>query len=396
MTPPTRPQNAATPAGSALGPGSYAGPLVFERGFRPFFLLAGLAGVVFIPVWLLILQGGIEPTLALEPQRWHAHEMAFGFFGAAMAGFLLTAVPNWSGCPPLRGGTLALLGGFWLLGRLAMGLGGDLPFPAVLAADLLFWAYLLVRIGAQVRLAVGYHNYPVVLALALMMTAAGSDHLGLPGAEAGLQVLTLLVALIGGRIVPNFTRNWLQARKAEALPVPPGWLDHGSLVLHLVAGLCWVFALPGAGWLLAATGLAHGVRLTRWQGLATLAEPLLAILHLGYLGVAAGLVGLGLARETAWIAETDALHGLAIVGLAVMAAAVMTRATLGHSGAQLTAGALTVALYALILLGGGLRLAAGLMETHWQALIWAAGGAWTLGFALFLIGYAPLMVRRRQ
>ncbi|MGB0681965.1 MAG: NnrS family protein [Magnetovibrionaceae bacterium] len=366
---------------------------VLDRGFRPFFLLTGASGVLLIPLWLAMVSGRLDLPTALDAGRWHAHEMTFGLIAAAMAGFLLTAVPNWTGKPPVRGLWLLVLAGLWLSGRLVLGLGGGLPLPVVLAVESGFWVVLLFLLFRQVKGAAPHHNYPVVASVAFLWAAAMADFSGLPGSEAGLQLYGLLVALIGGRIVPNFTRNWLRARGHDKLPAEADRWDAAALVLHAIAVVAYFFDPAFGAGFLVATAVAHGLRLARWCGLSTLSEPLLAVLHIAYAGLALGLAVLGLSHAgLIGLAETEALHLFVIAGLVLMVAAVITRATLGHAGRPLKADRVTMVIYGLILLGAGARVTAGLLPEYWMSLIAAAGLGWTLAFGLYLWRYGPLLL----
>jgi uncharacterized protein involved in response to NO len=218
------------------------------------------------------------------------------------------------------------------------------------------------------------------------------------GTRAGMAVLIVLITLVGGRIVPSFTRNWLAKRSPEGLPAPFGRFDKLALALSLTA-LAGFLAVPTAaatGWLCLAAGIVHAVRLGRWRGWRTLAEPLVTILHVGYLFVPVGFLLLGgsiLAPDA--MPRAAALHAFLAGAVGVMTLAVMTRASLGHAGRPLHAGAGPVLFYLAIVGAAVSRIAAGFMPSS-RALLHLAAAAWIAAFALFTIVYGPLLARRRR
>jgi uncharacterized protein involved in response to NO len=348
---------------------------LFAAGFRPFFLLGAAWAAIAVPVWLTAYVHGYAPPGTLPAMFWHAHEMVYGFGMAALAGFLLTAIPNWTGRLPLRGMPLALLAGLWLAGRIALLVPGaallDLAFPAVLTA----------AVARELVAGRNWRNLPMLAALALLFAGNLLFHLGVyAGLRLGVATLLMLIALVGGRIVPSFTRNWLaKFRRGARLPAPESGVDRGALFVTLVALAAWVVSV--APWLLVVAGIALGVRLARWRGLATWREPLLLILHVGYGWLALGLVLLGLEAPAA-------LHALAVGAIGTMTLAVMTRATLGHTGRALSADRATCAIYVLVTLAAVLRLAG-----PWTGAlaISLSGLAWSAAFALFAIHYGRFL-----
>jgi len=378
----------------------------FSAGFRPFFLLAGIWAAAAVPIWLAAYVHGYAVGGALPAMIWHAHEMVYGYGMAAVTGFLLTAVPNWTGRLPLRGTALALLGALWLAGRVALLASGWIGAAAAAAIDLAFPAVLVPVIAREVTAAKSFHNLPVVAILGALFCGNLLVHLhaldvaytGALGNRIGVATLLLLIALIGGRIVPSFTRNWLAKHRPEGrMPAPHSALDWICLALAAIGLVAWA-AAPGAAATPAlelAAGLALAVRLARWRGLATLREPLLFVLHAGYAWLAAGLALNGLNGFLGWLPPGAPLHALTIGAIGTMTLAVMTRASLGHGGRPLAAGAGTTAAYALVTLAAVLRVAASLAGALTVVVIAAAGLAWSAAFALFVILYAPILIRRR-
>jgi uncharacterized protein involved in response to NO len=218
------------------------------------------------------------------------------------------------------------------------------------------------------------------------------------GAHLALAVAATLIALIGGRVTPSFTRNWLAKEKGSPFPAPFGTVDKAAVALTLVSMLAWAF-LPeevASGVLLLAAGVAQALRLARWQGQRTLAEPLVTILHLGYLWLVLALFALGASvLVPEWMPPSPALHALTAGAVGTMTLAVMTRATLGHTGRPLTADTATRIIYALAILGAAVRVAAGWLPTDYAETAGIGGAIWAAAFLLFAIKYGPYLLRRR-
>lgn len=380
-----------------------AWPLV-SAGFRPFFLAAGLWACIAMVLWVSMLHGILVLPTAFGPITWHFHELLFGFIAAAMAGFLLTAIPNWTGRLPLQGWPLASLALLWLLGRMAVAVSAWIGPAAAMAVDLSFLAAFAFFVGREIVAGRNWRNLPVVVAVVLLVAANAMIHLGAfglalweeSGKRLGLSIVVMLISLIGGRIIPSFTANWLRRREADDLPAPFGRFDTATLAISLIALLIWVIVglttVSGAALIIAAS--AHAVRLARWSGGATKQEPLLWILHLGYAWLP---VGLALSGAAAWFPDlaTLAVHALTVGAMATMIVAVMTRASLGHSGRPLTAGRGTLGVYLLVLASGLARVVAPFLEAaHYAPALDLAATAWIAAFALFSVLYAPLYLRR--
>jgi uncharacterized protein involved in response to NO len=382
------------------------GPAILEEGFRPFFLAAGLWAVTSLLLWLGALRGSFPLASEFDPLTWHAHELVFGFALAAVAGFLLTAIPNWTGRMPLQGAPLALLVLAWAAGRVAVA-GSSLigAGPAALI-DLSFTAAMLSVVLREVVAGRNWRNLPMAGALTLLLAANALVHaeaLGWTttaslGNRAGVAVLVMLISLVGGRIIPSFTRNWLVKRKVERLPASFGAIDRLALLATAAALMLWIAGAPDGptGIVLLAAGALASLRLGRWQGLRVLREPLLWILHLGHLWLAAGLVLLGAARLWGAIPESAGLHALTAGAIGTMTLAVMTRAARGHTGRPLTSDAATTSAYLLVTAGAALRVASGLLLPETGAtLLSFAGIAWIAAFATFVVAYArPLTMPR--
>ena len=383
-------------------PPPYAGPAVFAAGFRPFFLAAGVWAVVALALSVLTVSGAVDLPVA-DPIFWHFHEMLFGYVAAAVAGFLLTAVPNWTGSLPVRGRPLIALTALWLAGRAAMLASPLIGEVAAAAVDLAFLAAMFGFALREIVAAGNRRNLPIVVAVFLLLLANAASHGHAVGAidslevavRLGVGVMAALVMLIGGRVTPSFTRNWLVKQGSDRLPAPFGAVDKAAIVVT-VAGLAgWAAGAPPplTGGLLALAGLLNVVRLSRWQGRRAAAEPLLLVLHVGYLWLAAGL-GLAAAAAYGLVAEIAAIHGLAAGAVGTMTLAVMSRATLGHTGRALHAGPALTAAYVLVSLAALTRVAAAVASASHGPLLHVSALAWIAAFALFLFVCGPMLLTR--
>jgi uncharacterized protein involved in response to NO len=278
----------------------HAGPEFLKEGFRPLFMAAGIWAALAAPLWVAVWTGVISYDGAFAPQVWHIHEMMFGFIAAAVGGFTLTAVPNWAGRLPVRGLPLAGLALFWLAGRVAVWFSASIGPIATAAIDLLYLTALVLFVANEIFAGRNWNNAPVLVALALLAGANGLFHLEAAEiAETGdiairlsIAVMALLIALIGGRVVPSFTRNWFTKNDGPEIAGPMVGLDRIVLVVSIVALTAWT-ALGGGqavGAGLAIAGLLNLARLPRWRGWATIGEGLVLILHVGYLWLAIGLI----------------------------------------------------------------------------------------------------------
>ncbi len=384
----------------------HPGPVILSAGFRPFFLVSAIWAAVAIPLWLAVYAGGLAVPSLLPPLVWHVHEMVFGFAAATVAGFLLTAIPNWTGRMPLQGWPLAILVVLWAIGRIAVVLSADIGAPAAALADLSFPAVFLGVVGREIRAGRNWRNLPMLAALSLLL--AGNllvhlDALGIAdtadlGNRIGLVTLLMLISLMGGRIIPSFTHNWLtKTHPAIKPPIPEGGFDRAVLVATALALAAWAFA-PDAlitAWATLVAGGAVALRLSRWRGLRTIQEPLLLILHIGYAWLALGLLLLGLDLPSEFLPPTAALHALTVGAVGTMTLAVMTRATLGHTGRPLLAGPGTRTIYLLITLAALLRVLSPLAGDAASLVLSVAGAAWSGAFGLFAILYGAALARPR-
>ena len=387
--------------------GTFRGPVLFSYAFRPFFLAAALWAVVDVAVWMgLFAHGGALPS-RFDTLSWHIHEMLFGFVMAAIAGFLLTAVANWTGRPPVRGMLLAVLVLLWALGRLACWYSALIPAPLAILADL---ALPLLLAAVVAREVVAARNWRNIVMVAPVLVLAGANLLmyceaiGGPvaaglGWRLGVAAILVLISAIGGRIIPAFTRNWL-AKTGQPGPAPHGAVDRLALATLHIALLLWAFFpdFSGSGAMLLLAALFNGWRLSRWRGGKTCAEPMLLILHVGYGWLVFGVALLGLVAS-GWplpiaVPVSAALHSLTAGTIGTMILAVMTRVSRGHTGRALTADTVTVIIYLLISAAAVTRVLAAF--GIWNiALLMVAALLWAGAFLLFLVAYGPLLLQPR-
>ncbi len=382
---------------------AHRGPAVFSVGLRPFFLFSALWSAIAAPLWLYAFLSGGPVGLG-----WHVHEMLFGYTGGIVVGFLLTAVPNWTGRLPVVGTPLALLFGLWLAGRaamLAMALNADLAsevWPLII--DGLFLFAMAGVVWREVLAGKNWRNVPVAVMVTLFALANAGFHLeaGAGGVanlstRLGLAVVALLIAVIGGRVTPSFTRNW-QTKRGGPMPAVSGRLDVLTLVVTAAGLVAWSVAPthPAAGALLLASGGLNLVRLVRWRGDATMAEPLVWILHLGYLWLAAGLLFTGLSvAAPGLVPPSVGVHALTAGAIGVMTLAIMTRASRGHTGRPLAAGRVEVLIYVLINAAALSRVTGGLLPTLYQPLLMVSAGLWSAAFLTFVVGYGSMLLSPR-
>jgi uncharacterized protein involved in response to NO len=377
-------------------------PPLLTAGFRPFFLAAATWAAASLAVWLSLMAGDVQLPSTFDPLTWHIHEMLFGFVMAAVGGFLLTAIPNWTSRAPVSGTPLAVLVSLWVLGRIACLFSAMVPGWLAPIADLAFPVALEIIAARELIAAGNKRNYPllapvIVLAIANLLVHLQTLDVAIPaglGWRLGIAAVIVLISVIGGRITPSFTRNWLTARGVSNLPASAGKLDRVALgTLH--AGLIgWTF-LPEnrfVGLLLVVAAVLNLTRLAGWRGLSTLPEPLLLFLHVGYLWLVAGVALLGLSLLTDAVPTAAAVHALTAGAMGTMILTVMTRATLGHTGHALHADAMTIAIYGLVSASAALRVLAAWNLPVPVDLLEVSGLTWIGAFSLFVVKYAPILL----
>ncbi len=388
--------------------------IFFGEGFRVFFLAAGLFGSFAGAVWLVYLGaqyfGGSEIRLpfAEMPYMWHAHEMVFGYATAALGGFLLTAVPNWTGAKSARHVFIIAAAGIWLAGRVAIWFSGLLPPWLVAVLDLAFLPILAGRIAAQLARRPKPQNVMFLVFLTLVWTGTLLVHLEWMGlsndtADRGIRVgligLTSMIAVLGGRVTPAFTRNAMNRAglPESAWPQSMQILERGTFVFVLTLPVLLLLGAPDAvvGIVALLACAVQIVRLSRWAGHWTLDKPILVSLHAGMAMLGVGLIlwGLSLAGLGS---EAAALHIIGIGSVGGMTLAIMSRATLGHTGRPLTAPRPVVMAYLLVAMAAVLRWGGSELSGDWYfPLVLASGAAWVTAFVLYTVTIWPIVFAPR-
>ncbi len=380
---------------------------ILSLGFRPFFLAAGIWSALTVLLWILILVSGFAVPSRFDPLTWHIHEMLFGYVGAAIAGFLLTAIPNWTGRAPLQGKPLACLVTFWLVGRIACLFSTFVPLWLAAVLDIAFPAALCIVVARDIVAARSWHNLLLPMPVALLCVAdllmflqvGGFDVPRGLGWRLGLSTIVILISVVGTKIVPLFTRNWLLARGIAKPPATHGLLDRVALgALH--AGLIGWAVAPGQpifGAVLLLAAVLNFIHVTHWHGYATRAEPLLLILHVGYLWIVIGAALLGAALLDAALPLAAGIHAFTAGAMGTMALAIMTRVSLAHTGRPLEADGLTILLYVTINVSAVTRIVAAFVDGEPQLQLLAFSAIlWIASFAIFAGRYGPMLVALRR
>ncbi|CAN7612255.1 MULTISPECIES: NnrS family protein [Ensifer] len=383
---------------------STTGPVLFSYGFRPFFLAAALWAIGAMALWIAALILGLDLAGDYGAAHWHAHEMLFGFSSAVLGGFLLTAIPNWTGRLPVSGRPLAALFGLWVIGRVALLSSGIIGLPVAAAVEALFLPVLLLICAREVIVGRKWKDLKVIGGLIILSAANIWFHLSVLGnldvdaaARLAIGAYTMLIMIVGGRIVPSFTRNWLNKVGRTDFPVPYNRFDTAAILIGVAALGAWTFApvhIVTAAIAVIACAF-HTVRLLRWHGSPTWPEKLLFVLHaayafvpLGFLAISAGAIEL--------LSDYPVMHVLTVGVIAFMMLAVMTRATRGHTGRPLVGSTLTSASYVAIAGAALIRPLAEVLPEHYHHLIALSGALWIAAFVLFTLEYGPMLVRERR
>ena len=373
----------------------------FSYGFRPFFLGAAVFAGVALPIWAMILAGANNTNFLYVPREWHVHEMIFGFLPAVIAGFLFTAMPNWTDRPPIMGLPLMGLWMLWLAGRLVIAIPWPPPFVCAII-DVAFLITLAIIVWREIAIGNAWDRSPIGVLISLYAIANLLFHVralsdaatDLPQRMA-LSVIIMLLALIGGRVIPSFTLDYLSECGISRQPPSFSRFDGASILLAAIAAIAWT-ALPEAlvtGWLLIVAGLANLIRLLRWYGWITWREPLVLILHVGYGWLAMSLLILGAAILGFGLRQEDAVHVLTTGAVGSMTLAIMTRASLGHTGRPRHAGPMTVMIYSLVNLGAMLRIFGPGTDLSTSLVLGLSAMIWSGGYLLFAVVYGPYLFR---
>jgi len=379
---------------------------LLRYGFRPFFLAAGLTAMLLVPWWAAGYAFGVPLGTGWPPTLWHGHEMLFGFIVAAIAGFLLTAVPSWTGARGFAGWPLAMISGLWLLGRIAVATSQLWPPRAVAALDLAFLPALALLVAPPLVRARNRNTPLLAVLAALWATDAAfywglrhhNDGTSLRALIVGIDVVLLLITVIGGRIVPAFTASALKQRgTAGTIRAWPGitQLAVGSMIALVLSDL---FVPDGmvAGVIAALAAVIQAVRIAQWRTLKTLRQPIVWVLHLAYVWLPIGLALKALALLTGAAPAAFWLHALTIGAAATMILAVMTRASLGHTGRSLVVDPVIALAYLLLTTAALVRVfGLAVLPIAYPEVILVAAFLWTAAFVLFTWIYAPMLLAPR-
>lgn len=380
------------------------GPVLFSYGFRPFFLGAGLWAIFAMAGWIAALTTGIDIAGPYGPAHWHAHEMLFGFSSAVLAGFLLTAVPNWTGRLPVSGRPLAYLFGLWVAGRLALLATDVIGLKAAVIIEATFMPALLTICAREIIVGRKWKDLKVVAGLALLSAANAWFHISVvrqldvdAAARLAIGAYVMLIMIVGGRILPSFTRNWLNKFGRTDFPVPYNRFDTAAILVGVAALACWTFAPQHivTAAMATAAALLQAVRLIRWRGWTTWPDKIVFVLHAAYAFVPLGFAAVAAGAAGALDAYS-VMHVMTVGVMACMMLAVMTRASRGHTGRPLAASNLSCASYIAIIGAALARPFAEILPAHYQHLIALSGALWILAFVLFSIEYGPMLVRARR
>jgi len=379
-------------------------PAILSYGFRPFFLLASLQAATAMLMWLPLYYGKLETRSLFSPVDWHIHELLFGYLTAVMTGFLLTAIPNWTGRLPVQDGRLLILVLLWIAGRVAVFFSVDSGWFLSAVIDCSFLLAVVAAAATEIVAGRNWRNLKVLLPVTVLFAAnimfhAEAHYQGVSeiSRRLGLGAVVVLIMIIGGRIIPSFTRNWLVREKPGRLPAPFSRFDVGTIALSASGLAAWAFFPENTdtGALLIAGAMFNAVRLTRWAGDRTLADPLVLVLHIAFAFVPLGLLLAGLAALAPEVVPMVAgIHALAVGAVACMTLAVMARASLGHTGRELAADAGIRAIFAAIIIAAILRVAAA-MAPDMVVLLHMSAGLWVAAFVGYAVRFGGVLMRPR-
>lgn len=380
---------------------------LWGQAFRPMFLGASLFAGLAMLTWALLLNGVIQFTPYANVMFWHQHEMLFGFVAAVIVGFLLTAVQNWTGVRATHGWSLALLAGVWLAGRLLMAFGGALPPWLVVVVEASFLLLAIVFLASILVRAGNMRNLFFVPVLLLLTAANLIMHAGVwlgqfnwisYGSNAAVFVITGIMMVVSGRVLPMFTANGLQAPRVKSLI----WLDRSALISTWLIALVFMLnsatQLPGPvmSGLFALAAVFSGWRLLRIRGWRTWQVPLLWSLHLSVAFIPLGFALFALRYAGFGIPHSAALHALTAGAMGFMILAMMARVALGHSGRPLQPHPLMSVAFLLVALAGLIRALVG-WALPAVGMIWlnVSMVAWVIGYFIFAALYLPVLMSPR-
>ena len=385
---------------------NYSGPAILSYGFRPFFLFGALYSGLSVMLWLPQFYGELTLSTLFEPVDWHIHELYFGFLPAIITGFLFTAVPNWTGRMPLQGNGLLALVVLWLAGRLAVTFSSYIGWQAALAADSAFLIAVAAVVAREIIAGANWRNLKVLLPLLILASANIAFHLeaqfdGITDISRRLAVLAAitLIMLIGGRVIPSFTRNWLVRENPGRLPATFSRFDVVSIAVGIVALAFWtaVPESPATAFAMTAAAVLQFVRLGRWAGERALRDPLVWILHAAYLFIPIGFALIAASIfSPEYVSPIAGVHALGAGAVGGMTLAMMTRASLGHTGQALRAGPAISLIFSAVLIAAITRILAALTDSYVDFSLHVAAFAWLIAFGGFAVVFGPALVRPRR
>lgn len=374
-----------------------------QMGFRPFFLLAALFAAGVVPLWLFVLSGSVALTHPGGAIFWHAHEMVFGYTVAVIAGFLLTATIRWTGRPTASGGALYALAALWVAGRVAMLLSGRIPAAAVLVLDLAFLPAVAVAVGRAIVAERQRRNYVMIVLLGALWLANLIWHLGVQGVlgaapmasvHIALDLVTLMMLIIGARVIPMFTRNVVgdpsirSSRAADRATAV-------AMVALIVSGVAQA-PVPFRAALAAVVAVCALFSARHWGTWTTRRHPMLWVLHVGYSWIPIALLLRSLQGAGAPISASCAIHALTAGAIGTLTLGMMARVSLGHTGRVITASPIITASFVLITGAALVRTVLPELGIEWARSGWVLSGvAWAGAFTLFLVKFGPLLLAPR-
>ena len=382
----------------------YRGPIFLSNGFRPFFLFGAIYAGLAVLAWLPMFDGELKLWTDFSPVDWHVHEMLYGYLPAVVTGFLLTAIPNWTGRLPLQGLPLLVLVSVWVAGRVAVTLSAETGWLLAAIIDVSFLALVVAATSREIIVGKNWRNLRVVGLVTFLLAGNIAFHIEAHvhgtaeyGTRMGIAAIVMLIVVIGGRIVPSFTRNWLARENPGRLPAPFARFDTAVIGITAAALLLWTVQPIGrlTAAALAITGGLNILRLARWAGDRTYRDRLVLILHVGYAFLPLGFLLAGAAALDI-IVTSAGIHAWTVGAAGTMTLAVMTRASLGHTGNALTASPGTQTIYAAVVLAGLARICASLEPGWSDGLLHVTAFAWCVAFFGFALFFGPMLAGRTR
>jgi uncharacterized protein involved in response to NO len=376
--------------------------VVFNLGFRPFFLLSGAFAIILMALWIPLFTGGRALSTYYGQIGWHSHEMIFGYTVGVIAGFLLTSVRNWTGRSTATGGSLATLVTLWLLGRILPFFAATMPAWLISVVDLAFLPALTASIGVPLVRHGEKRNLlflPLILGLFFANLLVHLELLGLfPGVARhgiylGLYLIILLIVIMGGRVIPFFTERALPGALIKRRPLIE-WLAPLSVIVFILAELLFPTSKV-AGALAGLACIVNGIRVVSWYSHRYWQVPLLWVLHLGYGWIVVGFL-LKAAASLGLVAAQFTIHAFTVGGIGVLTIGMMARVSLGHTARPLKVTSSIAVAFALLNIAAVLRgLLPSIFPLWFSQLVILSGMLWIAAFLIFVIVYAPILTQPR-